>query len=134
MERKLQKGQKWETKKVRAKAKIDKNKREVGRKQRREQRKVRQGLKQKENRARQIDQAAAAASTEKNTCLPTVKPKAQPMKGLPESVRKMLMATTYAFSAGKRCNGKKADMAHPLPGEMNISQLQGKIEFNTFRF
>ena len=24
--------------------------------------------------------------------------------------------------------------AHPLPGEMNISQLQGKIEFNTFFF
>ena len=23
---------------------------------------------------------------------------------------------------------------HPLPGEMNISQLQGKIEFNTFFF
>ena len=23
---------------------------------------------------------------------------------------------------------------HPLPGEMNISQLQGKIEFNTFLF
>ena len=23
-------------------------------------------------------------------------------------------------------------VAHPLPGEMNISQLQGKIEFNTF--
>ena len=25
-------------------------------------------------------------------------------------------------------------LAHPLPGEMNISQLQGKIEFNTFLF
>ena len=24
--------------------------------------------------------------------------------------------------------------SHPLPGEMNISQLQGKIEFNTFLF
>ena len=25
-------------------------------------------------------------------------------------------------------------LSHPLPGEMNISQLQGKIEFNTFLF
>ena len=30
--------------------------------------------------------------------------------------------------------GYNRNVAHPLPGEMNISQLQGKIEFNTFLF
>ena len=51
----------------------------------------------------------AATSLEKKTSLPTKNPKTQPQKGLHWSVRKLLMAAPYAYSAGKRSMSEKFD-------------------------
>ncbi len=107
MARKMRRGQRREEKKAVAKLRKDKKKKELARKKRKGQREVRQAWKREENRARQLDQTAA--SSEKKTCLPTKKAKAQPQRGLPESVRKILMAATYRSSAGKRSMSEKAD-------------------------
>ena len=104
---------KWERKRTCAKMRRGKNRRDAARKLRQEERKTRQGLKREQNRARQLDQAPAASS--EKTCLPARKPKAQPVKGLPERVRKILMAAPY--NAGKRGMSEKADRARKEAGK-----------------
>ena len=97
-ERKVQKGQRQEERRIGAQIKRDKNKREAARKQRQEQRKVRQGLQQEQNRASQLGQAGVESSSEKKTCLPARGHKTPPQKGLPEGVRKILMAGRKSMS------------------------------------
>ena len=110
MFKKEEKVQRWEKKRTSARRRSDKTRRDTARKLRLGERKTRQGLKREQNRARQLDQVgAAAARSEQKTCLPTRKPKAPPMKGLPRRVRKILMAAPYG--AGKSGTSEKADRA-----------------------
>ena len=127
MARRVQRGQRREEKRTGAKSRSDRNKREGARKQRQAQRKVRQGLMQEENRTRQLDQVRAAASLEKKTCLPTQKAKAQPQRGLPESVRKILMAATYRSSAGKRSMSEKANHQQKQAGRREKKTEKGHL-------
>ena len=95
---KVEKGQRREEKKSSAGMRRNKNRREAARKLRREQRKVVQGLQQEQNRARQLGQAGVESSSEKKTCLPARRNKTPPQKGLPEGVRKILMAGRKSMS------------------------------------
>ena len=116
MIKKEEKVQRWEKKRTSARMRSDKIRRDTARKLRLEERKTLQGLKREQNRARQLDQlGVAAASSGKKTCLPTGKPKAPPVKDLPQRVRKILMAAPY--SAGKGNLSKKADKAQKEAGK-----------------
>ena len=113
---KEEKVQRWEKKRTSARMRSDKIRRDTARKLRLEERKTLQGLKREQNRARQLDQlGVSAASSGKKTCLPTGKPKAPPVKDLPQRVRKILMAAPY--SAGKGNLSKKADKAQKEAGK-----------------
>ena len=96
--RKVGKAQKREKKKSSARMRSNKNKRDTARKLRREQKMVRQSLKQEQNKASQLDQVGVQASSEKKTCMPARRHKTQPQKGLPEGVRKILMAGRKSMS------------------------------------